>query len=94
MATLTACVWWRNRTPVGCQGTGRADCEVRVKGEAPFQRCTNRSRGAIGTGIARGNQRLKVNRGYPDAIGTLTEALPTPEDQQTGLFGDAVRRGV
>ena len=78
--------------PVGRQGAGRADCGVRVRGEAPFQRCTNRSRGAIGTGIAKGKQRLKVNLGYPEAIGTLTEAMPTPENRQIGLCGGAVRR--
>ncbi len=29
---------------------------------------------------------------YPEAIGTLTEALPAPENRQIGLLGDAVRR--
>ena len=76
---------------VGRQGAGRADCGVRVRGEAPFQPCTHRSRGASGTGIGMGKQRLKVNLGYPEAIGTLTEALPTPENRQIGLFGGAVR---
>ena len=92
MATLTACVWWRNRTPVGCQGTGRADCGVCVRSEAPYQRCTDRGRGAIGAVLGRGEQGLEVNLGNLEAIGMLTEGLPTPEKRNIGFIAGRVRR--